>query len=1205
MASTNFFEKLDIVKVVIITTVLINTTVWGLVAINFLTGSEASSMEEGLPWENAQATPEGVPKADSDTRIINNEESVAWPDKLSDIEENYIYGTDWRKPDSDQDGMEDGWEALYSRPNPITEKLTIDPNIKDWDGNPDGDGYDMNDNGIIDKGEQLFNLREYVGGVEFNWTTNTFEKGDPMFGGLNPELNWQEIGMMGGFHLYDDPIDGVVGDPTNIDNDNYDDYLRYNPYLPQIFKPVTTNPSLWDTDLDGMDDGWEMYYARELKNLFFDGEETTVFEGSINNVLEASVVGQKQTLDVKDASSISWTSTMIDPLNPSDAKFDLDIRYGFSLAGGVKTEIMIYTKDDLTNKQEYENHTNPLLWDTDGDSHFNALDGEFYPMDDKIELSVNFTESAVDWNGDGLLDYRTCPYKADTDGDGMWDGWELETGLKPLNSTDRFKDLDNDGLPNYLENAFPNKENIWFQTDPKNPDTDNDGMMDGWEAYNAQIISQSTAMNTKEDLEDMISDSKRTRFTVSPMIYDADDDNDGWWNVTELGEIIYTRIPDGMTNLEEFQGTIAYPVSTDPNSPDTDGDGLSDGEELKIGFFGELIGDNYFLDPEFASRYFTNATLADSDADMGGSLDIGQVGNTSRYLDDWMETMGRTKYMLPANGFDDDGDGLIDEGEDGEEILLFNPTNATNPDTDLDGWMDVDELFGIDTSLLWERSKLGIVRTNPNKKDTDNDQMSDFDELHRIPNYREWITDPNDPDTDNDGMEDGLENTVDFFPLMDWNKADNYDANNDGDYMDKELGDVWSTDDRVNPTKKDSDGDGLPDGWEYRFGKVIKGDDTRSMIVEYDKIYRTNYWNDLIYGGHFWIVNPLIGSDVLDDPDHDGLSNIEEYQNGTNPLKWDTDDDGMPDGWELEDENRGSPLYNTEKRKYAWILDPLNGDDWALDADHDGYVFAIWTPLNSQGSEYELIEYYFPWISLYEYQYGLDPDNDGINEITTSPAPRVPDYDIKGGQDTDGDGMPDGWEVWVTDFIGNKSDPQPFEDNDTLPKGWEEFFNGSMWERPECYVYEEMNGTWDPWANSVTIDRRTFVPAGLASNRDYFQGRIFSDREDSDMDGVFDPKENDDSDASNNYDEYRGHTDPTDKKSEPGAANIPALKTGPHRKSVAPPEDVAPKHLTLPADVPDIDEKLSWIDNVLDTIGIEKLSREEIALVNFVKEEDL
>jgi hypothetical protein len=1195
-------DKLDMQKFLAVLVGLVIITVGGMIFIYFFVPWEnTGAIEEGTPYENADRSIVGVPKSDSDVRLIDNE-YTPWPDKLSDIEENYIYGTDWRQPDSDRDGMEDGWEALYSRPNPITERLTIDPNYNDWDENPDGDGFDLNNNGVIDENEELFNLREYVGGVEYNFTTESFEKGDPTFGELNPETDWQEIGMRGGFHLYDDPSDGILGDPTNIDNDIFDDYLRYNPYLPSEFRPVTTNPSLWDTDLDGIDDGWEMYYAKELQTLFFDGDDTVVYEGTINNLLEASVIGPKTILEVSSSQTIEWSKSMISPLNPNDAKYDLDIRYAFSVAGGKKTEIKIYFQDDLTNRMEYENHTSPLLWDTDADSHFNAISGELYILNDFIELNVEYAKSAVDWNGNGINDFKTSPYLPDSDGDGMFDGWELETGLDPLKSTDRFKDLDNDGLPNYLENAFPNKDTLWFQTDPKNPDTDGDGMLDGWEAYNAKIISQEPALNTKEDLEDRISDSKKTVFTVSPMIDDAQEDNDGWWNITEDGIVIYTRIADTMTNLEEFLGTFQYPISTNPNDPDTDGDGLTDGEELKIGFYGELIGDNFFIDPEFASIYYTNGTLADSDNDFGGTEIGGQVGNQSRRLDDWEETRGRTKYKLPDNGFDDDGDGLVDESEG--EVMVFDKTNATNPDTDLDGWMDVDELFGIDTTHIWAQSKLGVIRTNPNKKDTDNDVMSDYDELFYVPNFREWITDPNDPDTDNDGMEDGLENQVDFFPLIDWNRNDNYDANNDGDYSDEELGDVWSTTDRVNPTIPDTDYDGLPDGWEYRYGKVIKSAETKNMIMWYDKTYSTNYWQNLPIGGYFWIVNPLKASDVFDDPDNDGLNNWEEYKNGTNPLNWDTDGDGMPDGWELDDKNRGAYIFNNKTLKYETVLDPLDPTDWALDADHDGFVFAIWTPVNQGKTEFELVYYYFPWINLYEYQFGLDPDHDGINEITTSPAPTDYSLNLIGGDDSDGDGMPDGWEVWVSDYIGNISDPNQFEDNDSLPRGWEELFNGSMWNKPQCYIYEykeEDKSKFSHWWTSDTTGRRTFVPFGLQVNKDYYMGKYYPDRKDTNRNGITDGEEDDDSDGKNCVMEYRGHTDPTDKDSWPGKGNIPTPKVGPSRASIQMgPQDEGE---TAVFDIPSFENILEPINEVLEMIGFQRIQPADLVSCQPYKED--
>lgn len=61
--------------------------------------------------------------------------------------------------------------------------------------------------------------------------------------------------------------------------------------------------------------------------------------------------------------------------------------------------------------------------------------------------------------------------------------------------------------------------------------------------------------------------------------------------------------------------------------------------------------------------------------------------------------------------------------------------------------------------------------------------------------------------------------------------------------------------------------------------------------------------------------------DSGEDIDGDGLTNIEELNNSTDPREPDTDGDGMPDGWELENG-----------------LDPTNTADAALDSDGDGFT---------------------------------------------------------------------------------------------------------------------------------------------------------------------------------------------------------------------------------------------------------------------------
>jgi hypothetical protein len=96
-------------------------------------------------------------------------------------------------------------------------------------------------------------------------------------------------------------------------------------------------------------------------------------------------------------------------------------------------------------------------------------------------------------------------------------------------------------------------------------------------------------------------------------------------------------------------------------------------------------------------------------------------------------------------------------------------------------------------------------------------------------------------------------------------------------------------------------------------------------------------------------LNPFSIAVVLNDPqgdaDQDGLTNQEEYDLGTNPYSSDSDEDGIPDGFELSNN-----------------LDPLEPLDALLDSDDDGLD------------------------NLKEFQFGTrldasDTDNDGISDL--------------------------------------------------------------------------------------------------------------------------------------------------------------------------------------------------------------------------------
>lgn len=106
---------------------------------------------------------------------------------------------------------------------------------------------------------------------------------------------------------------------------------------------------------------------------------------------------------------------------------------------------------------------------------------------------------------------------------------------------------------------------------------------------------------------------------------------------------------------------------------------------------------------------------------------------------------------------------------------------------------------------------------------------------------------------------------------------------------------------QTNPFVADTDGDGMKDGWEAFHGSWRY--ESEGYVV----------WE----GG----PNPTCGADAGCDPDGDGLSFLDEYALGTDPLRRDSDSDGMGDDWEV-----------------AMGLDPRRADDAHKDPDRDGFT---------------------------------------------------------------------------------------------------------------------------------------------------------------------------------------------------------------------------------------------------------------------------
>jgi len=92
---------------------------------------------------------------------------------------------------------------------------------------------------------------------------------------------------------------------------------------------------------------------------------------------------------------------------------------------------------------------------------------------------------------------------------------------------------------------------------------------------------------------------------------------------------------------------------------------------------------------------------------------------------------------------------------------------------------------------------------------------------------------------------------------------------------------------------------------------------------------------------NFYGLDPTDASDASGDVDSDGLTNLEELQQGTDPNDSDSDNDEMSDGWEVS--NGLNPLVDnssddadgdglTDVQEYSAGTDPKNSD-----TDSDGY----------------------------------------------------------------------------------------------------------------------------------------------------------------------------------------------------------------------------------------------------------------------------
>ncbi|MFL0805084.1 MAG: hypothetical protein K6L81_15335 [Agarilytica sp.] len=976
-------------------------------------------------------------------------------DFLTNIQE-YNAETNANSSDSDIDGVMDGVDKY-----PLNPRYSED---SDRDGMPDEfenfyylNPYDLLDGGTDYDGDQLNNSSEYSSGTDPHHPDSDLDSifdGDDLFP-VDPTKaldsdndglpdSWEIINNLDPHHEFDAFDFSHDGDSLNI-------LAEYQ---------LGTDFRKTDTDGDGAPDDTDTYPLNPKYQI--DNDNDGLPDSYENQYYFLDAYNPLDALEDDDYDELHNLGEFRGNTNPEEPDSDFDGMYdGYDAYPNNANYVLDEDQDGLPNHWEWQHGTDSSVHDSWQDNDYDRLSNL-----EEFLLGTNFQNHDSDNDGfyDGDDNYPlNYEYHRDQDRDGMPDEYEYRFGFHPNDTYDGGMDQDGDGLNNSQEffagsspflhdsdNDYIQDGEDLFPLDPARAlDSDGDGLPDGWEAINGLDLNypdsvrdddgdylsalEEYILNTDPFHEDTDRDGVRDNEDQFPhnANYQYDYDHDGLPNHYEYTHGLddswswdaYEDMDnDGLTNLEEFL------TQTIIDNPDTDIDGVYDGEDIAP------------LNP-----YFQN----DSDND----------GMPDR----WEDEHGLDRYRYNSHEDDD-----YDELSNGKEFLLG--SSPSNSDTDNDGFIDGFDRYPLSPEYQLDLDRDGMpnsyearygfnsYNTYDGSFDNDNDGLNNSQEFFAG-------TSPIYPDSDNDGVDDGL----DLFPL---DPTIALDQDEDG------LPDSWEIRNGLDPfaphdaADSSHDADNLSVLEEYLLGTDFRNEDTDGdgTMDDVDQFpLNASYQYDLDEDGlpdALEDLHPFLNRhtpwDANEDFDTDGLTNLEEFIAQTqldNPdsdldgtpdgedvlpldsqYQLDTDNDSLPDAWELEN-GFIADLYDAHedfdgdflsgKQEFRIGTSPSDPDtdgDGSFDG-HDRY------PLNP---EYQADSDRDGMPDRYEFQYnlnsydpfdgGFDDDGDGLtnsHEFFAGTNPTLFDSDndsIDDGQDlfptdptraldTDNDGLPDAWEI--------------------------------------------------------------------------------------------------------------------------------------------------------------------------------------------------
>ncbi len=895
--------------------------------------------------------------------------------------------------------------------------------------------------------------------------------------------------------------------------------------------PTETSALLADTDGDGLMDSTEVTNGSDpldkcdpnatLATCDFDGD------GQLNNVdtdddndgvLDADDVNPydpNSDSDNDTISDIDETTAGTNPLNACDPDT------GAAACQPKDTDGDGYFSNYPTGDPLFDtNDSNPCVpnvaagtCDFDGDGLINSVD--------------------TDDDHDGVADVNDVdPYNkdSDSDGDGITDNNETKGDgayNAGVDSNPLDKDTDDDGIEDGIEDKNKNGQTDVDETSAVDADTDNDGFDDGVEDANKNGILDAGESDPLDPCDpnatlafcDFDGDGQINNL-------DADDDNDCLDDTVDSNpyDANSDTDQDGLSDLAECQGGSdpLNPCDPSPVGPLCGGQVDDDGD----GYFGDVATDNPTFDPDDANPCVPSvqADVCDFDNDgLVNSIDPDDDNDCVSDADDVDD------YNTQS---DSDNDGYADglECQQGSDPLDFCDPTPSGPncstDTDGDGYFpdlsSNDPLFDpndddacipnhtVGACDFDQDSEVNSVDAdddgdcvndtedadayNP-QSDSDGDGDSDITECQNGTDPLNACDPHNgtvDCDCDNDGIANGQDTDDDNDGVLDTSDSDDCNPNNDSDG--DGISNIDETTAGSNPLdpcdpdansqaclNPDLDGDGYsgaddPDDNNPCVPSVMAGVcdfDQDGLINSIDPDDDNDCVNDAQDANAY---NPD------SDSDSDGISDLTECQNGTNPLDkcdpiktfgvCDFDGDGQANNQDTDDDNDCvldvddvddfNPQSDTDLDGISDAdecqagTDPLNSCDpdpnslacTGEDMDGDGYIANApeGSPLYDEDDNDPCVPNHkvgkcdFDNDGLIN---SLDPDddNDGVNDIDDVDAYN-PD------SDSDGDGITDNVETGGDGVYNVDIDTNPLDtdtDDDGILDGIEDAnHNGSV-----------------------------------------------------------------------------------------------------------------------------------------------------------------